>query len=230
MKNELKGAWKGSYCGICRGTVLAFTWRGWKIHEEPQNTWCSGQESNQAPSSTNYEYLVKPENQNSTVSKADCGLHGLGFQFWQGKEIFFSKMLRPAGTHSASCLVGTRVFLGVKQADMKLIYCHRVPRLSMCGTEPLLSLICLHGVDRENFAINCLSQLNQLVVIYIVMFHQNMGRCHWQFQNFQFFSKHKLGNRLTECLQFHYWLFLSKEEICTSNHRCVWKSATECVW
>jgi hypothetical protein len=139
---------------------------------------------------------------------------GLGFQFWQGKEIFlFLKMLRPAGAHPASCSVGTRVFLGVKQAGMKLTtYLHLVPILSMSGAIPLLLLICLHGVERQNFTINCLSQLDQLVVIYRVMFHHNVGRCHWEFQIFQFLSEHNLVNRHIECLQFHYLLYCQKKK------------------
>ena len=136
-------------------------------------------------------------------------------------------MFRPAGAQPASCSVGTRVFLGVKRADMKLTtYLHLVSRLSMSGAIPVLPLICLHGVDRENFTINCLSQLDQLVVIYRVMFHHNVCRCHWQIQTFQFICKHNLVNRHWMLAVSLLTFIVKRRSLCQQPLLCV----KECNW
>ena len=93
--------------------------------------------------------------------------------------LYLKNVQTSSGTHPASYSVGTRVFPGVKQAG------HEVNDLppssskienewSYTSTPPIY----LHGVDRENFTFNCLSQLDQLVAIYKVMFRHNVGRYH----------------------------------------------------
>jgi hypothetical protein len=57
------------------------------------------------------------------------------------------------GSHPMSCSMGTRVLSqGIKQLGCEFDHLpHFVPRLRICGDIGVLTPVCLHGVDREDF-------------------------------------------------------------------------------
>ena len=92
--------------GLGREAIVTYVEAlSWRVHRGTEKTMknlrilgYSGQESNQAPSSTNQKCLVTPHNQSSIVSIARrLWSARSGVQIWAGERVFFiSKMLRPA--------------------------------------------------------------------------------------------------------------------------------------
>jgi len=70
----------------------------------------------------------------------------MGWSIWGLNQVQISP-----GDHAASCLTG--VLRGNSQGVKLSTHLHRVPRLRMSGSIPLLSPMCPYGMDKNNFSV-----------------------------------------------------------------------------